>query len=374
MEKILFITNRLFIDEQAPEGGVSYCTKDFISLLKTRYEVVLFPVSFNQSFLYRLTSKLGIAVFEDYAPQDVAASLFKTITENSIKKVFINLSTALSFSKIISEELGSAIKIILCSHGIEGGDMLHNAVRSNRPLSWFQQLTSSYKLGGTLKKELEFRKNYIDLVLTVSEIEVSIEKWMGARKVFFVPRIFSKDFISWIPVKGRLGFVGDLNHFPNYYGLLQLCEAISQKEGRSPISIKVVGKESKNLDALLSKYSFVQSLGYLENDELQSEAATWAYYLNLVFYYSKGVSTKLAKGMNWGLPVISTEAGNRGYIFKQGGVVTCSDAKDMADTIMARVFDLDIVANDRNEVIKAVESFNDLNNIMSELYPLIEDL
>jgi hypothetical protein len=374
MEKILFITNRLFIDEHAPEGGVSYCTQDFISLLKTRYEVVLFPVSFNQSFLYRIKSKLGIAVFEDYAPQDVATSLFKTIKENSIKKVFINLSTALSFSKIISEELGSTVKIILCSHGIEGGDMLHNAVRADHPLSWFQQFASSYKLGGTLKKELEFRTKYIDLVLTVSEIEASIEKWIGAKKVFFVPRIFSKDFISWMPVKGRLGFVGDINHFPNYYGFLQLCEAMAQKEGRSAISIRVVGKESKNLDALLSKYSFIQSLGYLDNEQLRLEAATWVYYLNLVFYYSKGVSTKLAKGMNWGLPVISTEAGNRGYIFKEGSVVTCSDAKEMADTIMVRAFDLDIVSNDRNEVIKAVESFGDLNNIMSELYPLLEDL
>src|SRR6201987_5763267 len=226
MEKILFITNHLFIDEQAQEGGVSYCTKDFINLLKTRYEVILFPVSFNSSFLYRLKSKLGIAVFEDYAPQEVASSLFKTIKESGIKKVFINLSTALSFSKIISEKFGSNIKIILCSHGIEGGDMLHNAVRSDHSLSGFQQLASSYKLGGTLKKELEYRKNYIDLVLTVSEIEASIEKWMGAKKVFFVPRTFLKDLVSWMPVKGRLGFVGDLNHFPNYYGLLQLCEAI----------------------------------------------------------------------------------------------------------------------------------------------------
>src|ERR1700756_4963081 len=116
---------------------------------------------------------------------------------------------------------------------------------------------------------------------------------MGAKKIFFVPRTFLKDLVSWMPVKGRLGFVGDLNHFPNYYGLLQLCEAISQKEQRTAIAIRVVGKESNNLDALLSKYSFVQSLGYLNNEQLRSEAATWTYYLNLVFYYSKGVSTKL---------------------------------------------------------------------------------
>jgi glycosyl transferase family 1 len=374
MEKILFITNELFVDAQAPEGGVSYCTKDFIDLLKTKYEVILFPVSFNQSFLYRIKSKLGIDVLEGYAPNESKDSLYKVISENNIQKVFINLSTALAFSKTIGDKFGAKVKIILCSHGIEGGDMLHNAVRSDNRLSKFQQFASSYKLGGTLKKELEYRMKYIDLVLTVSEIESAIEKWIGAKKVFFAPRTLKEEFILWDPVMGRLGFVGDLNHFPNYYGLLQLCEAISFQGMGSTISIRVAGKESEQLNSIVAKYSFVHSLGYLDDNQLKAEAASWMCYLNLVFYYSKGVSTKLAKGMNWGLPVISTEAGNRGYVFKEGGVIIANDADEIMSIVQNRMADIKQLETDRNNIALAVKTSNKYDDIMSVLFPLLESL
>jgi len=374
MEKILFITNQLFIDEQAPEGGVSYCTKDFVDLLKTKYQVILFPVSFNSSLLYRIKLKLGISVFEEYAPGDSKEALYKTIAANNIQKVFINLSTALPFSKTISDKFGATIKIILCSHGIEGGDMLHNAVRTNKKLSPFQQFTSSYKLGGTLKKELGYRINYIDLVLTVSEIEVAIEKWMGAKKVFFVPRTLKEDFISWDPVMGRIGFVGDLDHFPNYYGLVQLCEAISLNNMASKISVRVAGKAGKQLNLILQKYSFVRALGYLDNEQLKAEAASWMYYLNLVFYYSKGVSTKLGKGMNWGLPVISTEAGNRGYVFKEGGVLTVNNADEIISIVQSRIADKEQLTIDRNNIVLAVKASDKYEDIMNTVSPLLGSL
>lgn len=374
MEKILFITNKLFIDETMPEGGVRYCTKDYIDLLQTKFEMVLFPISFNRSLLFRIKSKLGVDVLEDHNPKDFKDALFAIIEEKKIKKIFLNLSTASFISQIIKEKFGDSVKVILCSHGIEGGDFLHNSVRFKALAPKIHQSTSPYRLGKILQKELIFRINYIDLVLTVSEIEVAIEKWIGAKKVFFVPRIFAADFISWKPEMGKIGFIGDLNHYPNYYGLLKLCESIAKKNIAEKVAIQVVGKESKNLQSIIEKYPFVHALGYLDNDQLKIEAATWMYYLNLVFYYSKGVSTKLAKGMNWGLPIISTEAGNRGYNFNKGAVITVNDVNEIAEVIVSRFSDINKLENDKKNVELAVETSDKYEDIMRSLYPVIEAL
>jgi hypothetical protein len=374
LEKIIFITNKVFVDSTKPEGGVSYCTKDFISLLQTKFDVVIFPLTYNRSLLYRIKAKLGIDVFEDYNAADYKDELDQYIISNGIKKVFINLSSTSAVAKVIKEKFGDSVKTILCSHGIEAGDFLHHTVRFKHLLSKLHILTSSYRLGKILKSELALRLDCFDLILTVSEIEVAIEKWLGAKKVFFVPRILLPDFIEWKPIPGRLGFVGDVSHFPNYYGLLKLCEAISVGQMNEKTVIRVVGKPCRNLELITAKFSFVQPIGYLDNDKLIQEAGTWMYYLNLVFYYSKGVSTKLAKGMNWGLPVISTEEGNRGYSFVKGSINTVDNVEGILQLINSRINDNKLLEKDKENVELAVRSSESYNDLMNQLFPIITSL
>jgi hypothetical protein len=374
LEKIIFVTNKVFVDKNKPEGGVSYCTKDFVALLQTKFEVIIFPLTYNKSLLYRIKAKLGIDIFEDYNPADYKSDLYQCIENNDIKKVFINLSSTADVSRIIKNKYGEHVKTILCSHGIEAGDFLHHTVRFKSLLSKLHILTSSYRLGKILKTELSLRLNYFDLVLTVSEVEVAIEKWLGAKKVAFVPRVLTPSFISWQPVMGRLGFVGDVSHFPNYYGLLKLCEAISNNKSDKEIILRVVGKPCKNLELITAKFSFVQPIGYLDNDKLIEEAGTWMYYLNLVFYYSKGVSTKLAKGMNWGLPIISTEAGNRGYSFVKGGVNTVNDVEGILQLINTRLDNNLLLKRDKENVELAVQSSVSYVDLMQSLSPTIASL
>lgn len=372
-EKVLFITNKLFIDDTQPEGGVKLCTSDFIGLLQTRFEVVIFPLEFNRSVLFRLKAKIGIDVYEEYNANAYAGLLSIEIKKYEIQKVFINLSSAITLSKIV-KEIDPAVKVILCSHGNESGDVLHQSVRFSALISPIQLFFSSYRLGALLKRELEYRRRYVDLVMTVSEIEAGIEKWIGAKTTFMVPRVFFPEFIDWKPIEGRIGFLADLSHYPNYYGLLRLCQALQESKPDKKLQIRVAGMPTRNLNLLTKQFDFIVAAGYLDEAELKKEAATWMYYLNLVFYYSKGVSTKLAKGMNWGLPVVSTQAGNRGYIFKKGSVVTCKDAEEMAKLLLERTFDIEKAAADREEVLKAVYSFSDMNVVMEELYPLLESI
>lgn len=369
-EKVLFITNRIFLDQDKPEGGVRLCTQDYIKLLQCKFEVLNFLIEFNKRLLYRLKVKLGLNVFEDYSKQDYAEKLIATIEKHQIQKVFINLSTAAAIAVVLRAKFGQNIKIVLCSHGFEAGDFLHQSVRFKIFSSWIRQKTSAWRLGKILQKELEYRTDYFDLVLTVSDIELAIEQWLGAKKVYFVPRVFEPSFIDWQPVMGRIGFIGDLNHYPNYHGLLLLCEEIQRKQ-IDKIEVRVAGKNCSNLDLLCSRFPFIIPLGYLPNEELIQETSTWMYYLNLVFSYSKGVSTKLAKGMNWGLPILSTKEGNRGYVFKKGGVVTCDTQVDMVCHILSRLDKITLLESDRIIVKEAVESFSDYNAIMDDLSPFL---
>lgn len=374
MEKVLFITNRVFIDDSKMEGGVRLCTYDFIKLLQCKYEVINFPLDYSKKISFRLKAKLGMDVLEDYDKAAYATELFKAIREQGITKVFINLSSTSAVAEVIKNEFKDTVTIALCSHGIEAGDLLHHTVRFKHFLPWIKQKTSAWKLGKTLQKELELRLNSFDIVLTVSEIEQSIEHWLGAKEVFFVPRVFEPDYIQWNPVLGRVGFIADVSHYPNYYGLLQLCKAIKRSSYAEKINIRVVGKNCTNLDLLKNEFPFVTALGYMDNAELITEAGTWMYYLNLVFYYSKGVSTKLAKGMNWGLPVLSTVAGNRGHVFYNGNVVTCDTAEDMVSIILSRLENKDLLDGDMKNVKLAVESFCDYNKVMDNLYPIMEKI
>jgi hypothetical protein len=82
MEKILFVTNEIFLDVTKYEGGVRICTQDFIQLLQTRFEVVIYKLHFKRSLYFRLRSRLGLDVYEDYDTFQYQESLIKIINEN----------------------------------------------------------------------------------------------------------------------------------------------------------------------------------------------------------------------------------------------------------------------------------------------------
>ncbi len=369
IEKVLFISNHTFLDITKPEGGVRFCTFEFIKMLRCVYEVELFALTINRSFLYRLKAKLGIDIYEDYNEQDYGHSLLTTIQARQIDKVFINLANASSVAHFLRKNLQNRVQLILCSHGNESGDFLHQSVRFPDSLSFVQQKTAPWRLGKILQKELMFRVQDFDLVLTVSEIEAAIEKWMGAVKVLFVPTVFNPEYLPWNPIIGRIGFIGDVSHYPNYFGLQSSSSALNTHQ--VPIQLRVVGKPCDNLTKLQQRFPFVQPLGYLEGEQLQTEMGSWMFFLNLVFYYSKGVSTKLARGMNAGLPVVSTEAGNRGYALGDG-ICTFTDAQSMASFLAIAAFDVAQASLARERVLAAVENFKEYKPIAQTVCKLLE--
>ena len=374
-EEILFITHKNFADDHSPEGGVKYCTLEYIALLESGYKVNILKVEYNRSFLYRVKAKLGIDAYEDYDPGASHAAIALLISRHNIRNIFINLSNASQFAGYIKTRFPTAnLKLILCSHGNESGDFLHQSVRFKKTMPFFKRIFSTYRLGLILKKELLFRLCYFDLILTVSEIEKNLEYWLGAKCVYMVPRVFKKQFLHREPIQNTAGFIGDLSHYPNHYGLSELCAALEKIPGSARIKIFVSGHIHPNLTALAGKYKFLHPLGYLDNEILEKEASGWCYFLNPVFYYSKGVSTKLEKAMNWGLPVLSTPAGNRGYEFGDHSITTYANASEMASALIFKMADPQQMKEDKAAVEKIVSESPDYKEHIKNIQNLLENI
>ncbi len=372
-QKALFLSNEIYFDETRKEGGVRLCTQEYRALIQELFDVIDFPVRYHINLWYRIKVKLAANAYNDYLPETYRSALKEVISQHEIKHVFINLSNAAVFAPVIKQLFGKEVKVIVCSHGNESGDFLHEMTRHRHGVPFHQALFSSITLGAMLKKEAILRQDYIDAVLTVSPVEEEIENWIGAKKVMMVPRTIKKEFLDLRPVPGRFGFMGDLSHRPNFYGIDELCKAIAGKP-HDAVEIRLVGAPQSAGEQLATTYPFVTYLGYLNQVELLNEVAGWSYFLNPVFYYSRGVSTKLAKAWSWGLPVITTRVGCRGYQWLNGNPVFANTATEMAEAMMNYSTTTEQIKESAQQTQQIVDSTASIKKISGDLDRLLQSL
>ncbi|WP_228850348.1 glycosyltransferase [Aegicerativicinus sediminis] len=327
--KALFITNYRFISKKTKNGGVKLCTQDFIKVLERKYDLVFLEVDFTKNLLQRLKFWVGVDSYDYYEVSKFKKSLFGQIKENNIRIIFINHTSAMKFAEL-AKKIDSSLSTVLLSHGNESGDFMHEIVKSEK-----SRVTSYYKLGKQLVMEAKYRKNYIDQVAVVSQLEENIEYWLHSKRVTYIPRIFEPEFVQWHPVLGKVGFLADFTHLPNLHGIEMLSKELNKRVLPNNFKLVLVGVSDNRLAPIVKGSSFLEHIGYVEEDELKKEVGSWMAYLNIVLYYSKGVSTKLAKGMNMGLPIVTTPQGNRGYSLEGMEGVTAKNLNLFADIVLA---------------------------------------
>lgn len=368
MKKCYFITEKRYIDKESAEGGVKLCTLEFLHLLEKEYDVEIINVSFRRDIPFRLTVKLGIDAYNLYSAADFLKELNKLHIKEPVLFAF-NMTQTMNLTKVAKDKFGDLAKVIMLSHGNESGDFLHNFTRFTSSQPFIARLTSSYKLGELLKKEARLKKDYIDLVLTVSGVEEAIDKWQNAKHTMLIPRVVFPDFIKPHPVKGKIGFIGDMSHYPNYHAIELLANQLMEKQ--IDVDLVVIGSGGQSLQ---NKYPFIRCLGFLEDDTLRTEVSSWALFLNLAFYYSRGVSTKLGKALSLGLPIVSTAIGTRGYRWKEGKLLIGESPTEIADIIKENAFDDIKINNAINQTELIANSTPTYSDILKELKPLINSL
>jgi len=363
MKKLIFVADAIHLKSEIP-GGVQICTNEYIDLLKeSGFDVVTFGVIHTKRIFIRLKIKLGIELYERYDFKEIFEELKKKIALENIKYIALNQIDFIGLTPLIRKYFGNSVSIIALSHGNESGDFLHHIVRNNQ--NYFTKLRNIIRLGFSIYKESKNFIENIDLVCSISDTEKQINNWLGAKKSVFVPRELKPEFLNWSPVINRLGFVGTLNHKPNIDGLIMLLDEI-KKEGNTNLAVHVVGGPVVDGKKLEKEYHFVKYMGHKSNEELRKEAESWSIFLNPIFWYSRGASTKLAQGISWGIPIASTEAGNRGYFWKKGNVLISSSAKEMLQQIKenASIEALSILSQDVKTI--ATHSFS-IKEIANEL-------
>lgn len=334
--RFLFIYNEADLKSKT-NGGVQLCSQEFLSIIREmNTELKLFCVTHSRSYMFRLLRKLNLDNYMGYNTDSYAAALKKTIVQHQITHVFINKAELLRFSKTIKQlELPNMVapKVVIMSHGNESGDLLGELTEYQARHKGLLKLTGIIKLGLTLYTESFFRRRYVDLVCAMSEEESLIERWLGINHTFFIPRLIAgSERLQRNPIPGRFGYVGTLNHSPNLTAIKKLCDTLVRKNIIP--ELRIVGHPPSIGMSLELEYKFIKYMGPLTDIELFEEVKTWAYSINPIFNYSRGASMKLAKYIEWEIPVITTKAGRRGYIFKKGSLIeTESNADAFAEAI-----------------------------------------
>lgn len=332
-DTVVFVADRKQLWSEIP-GGVQICTRDYIDLLAAcDRRVVTCPIDFTRRLWPRAKIKAGISLYDGYDVDVATQEVLRAIREHRPSCVAFNQVALIPLLPGIRRHVGAGVRLVILSHGAESGDFLHQVVRDDRQ-GPVRRLRDIVRLGFLIYREAWHFTRHADAVLSISPTDKEISAWLGARRSIFVPRVLEPKFLDWQPDPDRVGFVGTLNHKPNRDGLeAVLRELRTLDHGR--LRVRVAGGPPAEGARLAADHPAVDYVGHLSDRDLEHEAASWAIFLNPIFWQARGASTKLAQGIGWGLPIISTPAGNRGYEWRRGDILTGETAADLARLIVA---------------------------------------
>lgn len=366
MRKILFITDNKNLDFKIP-GGVQICTLEFLEYFKlSGFEVLPFCVVPTKSIIKKLKINLDIEVYDRYDFDAYINEIVHIVSKKNIKIIAINQLNLIRIVNKLKHLIGDNVKFIGLSHGNESGDYLHE-ITSTKPT-----FAKVWKLGKQIIYESYFFKNSLDAVIVISEHEVSINQWLGALRILYLPRLLTPDFIDLKQICNRIGFVGTLSHLPNNKGLELISIALKEKSFNG--KLRLIGGPETIGRAFEKDYPFIEYCGKLENEQLMEEISTWSLFLNPVFWYSRGSSTKLSQALNWGVPIISTPAGRRGYELSDESIITKNhNPSDFADSVITALNSKEVLSTIETSSKRNAEEFDKEKHIKS-LYQFLMEL
>ncbi|WP_207422785.1 glycosyltransferase [Desertivirga brevis] len=365
--KALFITNPHDLNSQI-SGGVQICSQYFLNILKIKFEIQVFEVQISTNPLHRLYRKLRIDGYKLYNPTQYLATLEHLVENEGIKTIFFNKSELIRFCEPLKKRFGERIKLVILSHGNETGDFLHDIVLGKLGRGGPSKVVELYRLGLNLYTESLYRRYYVDLVCSMSETEAHIERWLSAKKTFIIPQIISNEEpVQWQKKLGIVGFVGTLNHTPNYEALKEILQTLKNLNV-SNVTLEIVGGPENIGQDLAKEFSQARYLGRLNDEELKNRISGWSLFLNPIFWYSRGASMKLSKAIAYEIPLVTTEAGRRGYFWNEGKVIeTANNPYDFVQQILKycnNEFELSLI---QQEVRKAKNSSPTASEIANSL-------
>ena len=322
----LFVSSRGHLGDG--KGGVQLCTNEFIEVIEAAgVSLTTLPFDGDRSWSARLLRLIDSSPFVRPHGRSLAGDIVRAVQQQPVDYIFLNQEFLAPVAPVIRPKLPAGCRIVILSHGAEITDLLHSVRLSHRlPLSRRLLPTPALLLGRVLASEQKLRED-VDAVCTIALFDADLERWFGARRVAWIPRLIKPAPLDWRPAGDRWGFVGTLDHGPNLEGLVAILDGLARTPG-PPTRVRVVGSPTSLGQWLAGKYGSVDYLGTLDDAALAAEAATWSVFLHPIFCRPRGCSTKLAIGIAWQIPIVTTAEGRRGYLWDDGTMPEARDADD----------------------------------------------
>lgn len=310
-------------------GGQQVCTRELIEVLeKAGFNLIQVPIQNRLGLLERVRNRVRPIPYPVCWPSDTADLIARKAKESGAGTIFFNLIDFLPLAREVRSKTGAKTTLVMLSHGLASPDVRH----INRIAGEMPEITGRcprYELEAVLQKEKEYLGDF-DQVISLAEFEADLCREMGARRSGWIPRMIPEQSLEWKPVEGRLGFVGTLDHPPSMEGMVKVLEAWPRDAG-SGVKVRVVSRSRWHGEWLAKRYPEVEYLGPLDGGKVEKEAASWCAFLHPMFCFARGCSTKLATGLAWGIPCISTPSGIRGYELPEGAVILAETPEEFVE-------------------------------------------
>jgi hypothetical protein len=296
-------------------GGLQICTREYLETIRAAgFAPFVQEFEHDKRLSTRITQRIGSPVYKRQWHPALVDDIVAVARKNAAQYIFLNLVNLAPLVQPLRALLGAGTKIVLLSHGLESVDYLHAAGAERT--SKMRRANAATRLGKQLFAEYDHRRE-IDHIFCLSKFEAEIERWLGAKRVTWLPRtVPPRPALAWRPNQNRIGFVGTLDHPPNKDGLVLFLRALESME--TQVKVRLVGGPVPEGRELSSRFRAVEYLGPLADEALESEASTWSCFVHPLFCLARGCSTKLAVALSWQIPIATTPPGCRGYIWHAG--------------------------------------------------------
>jgi len=300
---------------QGTGGGVQLCTADYLWLLEhAGFELHTVAFEPDRRLLTRVLRKLEGRPFLRMLPRSLTGATVEAVEKSRASFVFFNLLDFPMLARALRQRFNGGLKLVHLSHGLDSTDIcIEDQVHRQLAGAHEYDGSAARRLGAKLICEADYRR-YLDACLCLSPLDAELERWLGAAQTMWFNRPIREARLSAKPVDLRVGCVSTLDHPPNYHGLVKLFEKLARRDPGS-LAVRLVGGPAERGMYLERQFSFVEYLGKLSDTGLRREAETWSCFVHPVFHYARGCNTKLAVALGWGLPIATTTAGARGYVW-----------------------------------------------------------
>jgi hypothetical protein len=332
VRRALFVTTDK--STMAGGGGVQVCTRDYLALLQTAgFDLSVFSFSLEQGIGERISAQVKGLPRWRRRPRDLPERILRAAIDSSAEIVFFNLLDFPDVAAKARRELGNRIKLIHLSHGLDSTDMsIDDQASRHRHGTIAPDMTGARTLGSKLQFEADYRR-YLDASLCLAPLDAELERWLGVPNTAWFSRPVHESPLTWKPADRRVGCVSTLDHPPNRIGLTTLFEELAKRDSPNLDFRLIGGPEGQGL-VFARQYSFVSYLGHLSDEELRNEASSWRAFVHPLFSYARGCSTKIAVALGWGLPIATTTAGTRGYIWDDSVLPRASNSAQLVDLVL----------------------------------------